>query len=285
MNAALPPGSTCLPLEYKELDVYETPASRTMWGFMKSKPRPCFTPGLLSEILDFFDNQLAAEPGNVPDFLVVGSAVPGLYNLGGDLSLFRNKILAGDLQGLLDYGTACVRAVCSAHHHPTAPRMTTISMVQGDALGGGFEAALSANVLVAERGTKLGFPEILFNLFPGMGAMTFLGRKIGYAEAERMILSGRIYLAEDLHEKGVVDVLAEPGEAPAAVLDYIRRASRALNGTVAARLAREISQPVNFGELQRIVELWAESAMRLTPKDLVMMERLVKRQTGKYAES
>lgn len=285
MNTSQPPGSIALPYEYRELDLYENPASSTMWGFMKSKPRPCFTPGLLSEVLDFFDNRLAADPARVPDFFVMGSAIPGLYNLGGDLSLFRGKILAGDLQGLLDYGTACVRAVYIGHRHPTAPRLTTISMVQGDALGGGFEAALSTNVLVAERGAKMGFPEILFNLFPGMGAMTFLGRKIGYTEAERMILSGRIYPAEDLHEKGVVDVLAEPGEAPAAVMDYIRRASRALNGTVAARLAREVSQPVHFEELQRIVELWAESAMRLTPKDLAMMERLVKRQTGKYTEA
>jgi DSF synthase len=48
--------------------------------------------------------------------------------------------------------------------------VTTIALVQGDALGGGFETALSSNVLIAERSAKLGFPEILFNLFPGMGA-------------------------------------------------------------------------------------------------------------------
>lgn len=51
-------------------------------------------------------------------------------------------------------------------------------MVQGDAFGGGLEFALSSNILVAEQGTRLGFPEILFNLFPGMGAYTFLYRKV-----------------------------------------------------------------------------------------------------------
>ena len=51
--------------------------------------------------------------------------------------------------------------------------------MQGECLGGGFEAALSSDVIVAEKSARFGFPEILFNLFPGMGAYSFLERKIG----------------------------------------------------------------------------------------------------------
>ena len=47
---------------------------------------------------------------------------------------------------------------------------TTISLVQGDALGGGFEAALCGDIIIAEKQARFGFPEVLFNLFPGMGA-------------------------------------------------------------------------------------------------------------------
>jgi len=51
--------------------------------------------------------------------------------------------------------------------------LTTISLAQGDALGGGFEAALSCSVIIAERRARFGFPEVMFNLFPGMGPTAF----------------------------------------------------------------------------------------------------------------
>ena len=87
--------------------------------------------------------------------------------------------------------------------------------MQGDALGGGFEAALSASVIVAEESARMGFPEILFNLFPGMGAYSFLSRKIGRRAAEEMIVSGTIYGARQLFDLGVVDVLTPDGTGEA----------------------------------------------------------------------
>jgi len=80
---------------------------------------------------------------------------------------------------------------------------------------------------------------------------------------------------------GVVDVLAEPGEGEQAVYEFVRRESRARNGTLALREAREVSQPVSYEELMRITEIWVDAAFRLGPKDLRMMERLVARQNGK----
>ena len=58
-------------------------------------------------------------------------------------------------------------------------------------MGGGFEAALAGNVLVAERGTRLGFPEVLFGLFPGMGAYTLLRRRVDAVTAEKIILNAK----------------------------------------------------------------------------------------------
>lgn len=63
--------------------------------------------------------------------------------------------------------------------------LTTVSLIQGDALGGGFEASLSSNLIIAERGVKMGLPEVIFNLFPGMGAYSILSRKVGAATAEK----------------------------------------------------------------------------------------------------
>jgi len=167
------------------------------------------------------------------------------------------------------------------HSHLNRPNVTSIALVHGQALGGGFESALAANVLIAERGAKMGLPEILFNLFPGMGAMTFLGRRVGHHQAEKIIRSGKLYLAEELYAMGVVDVLAEPGEGEGAVYDHVRREEKSRNGLLALRAAREVSQPAPYDELIRITEIWVDAALRLEAKDLRMMERLVSRQTGK----
>ncbi len=99
--------------------------------------------------------------------------------------------------------------------------MTTIALVKGNAMGGDMEAALSANVLVTEKLVKMGLPEVMFNIFPGMGAYQFLNRRLSPVAAEKMILSGKTYTAEDLYEMGVIDVLADEGKGEQAVKDYI----------------------------------------------------------------
>lgn len=268
--------------DYKELTVHIDVASKVGWLRMSAQPRPCFTPTLLAELLDFANVKMPAMGQNTPDFLVNASAVPGVYNLGGDLALFREKIENQDREGLLAYGKTCVEACYTAYAHPLHPALTSIALVQGDALGGGFEAALACNVLVAERQAKMGFPEILFNLFPGMGAVTFLGRKIGFSKAEKLMLSGQIYSAEELYEMGVVDYLAEQGEGELVVQKYIQRAARSSNGITAARRAVQLAQPVTLAELQAIVEIWTDAALALTPKALLTMSRLVNRQNTKF---
>jgi DSF synthase len=251
---------------------------------MNSEPRPCFTGVLLREIVEWFGDvaKRSDDPESVdPQYVVVASAHPGVYNLGGDLNLFRQLIEKRDRDSLLKYAQECIRPLFLNALHLNRPNLKTITLVQGDALGGGFECALSGNVLIAERGSKMGFPEILFNLFPGMGAMSLLGRRIGYTQAEKIILSGKLYTAEEMYELGAVDVLAEPGEGEQAVYEFIRKEARQRNGALALRAAREISQPILHDELMRIAEIWVDAALRLEAKDLRMMERLVSRQTGK----
>ena len=102
----------------------------------------------------------------------------------------------------------------------------TIGLAQGDALGGGLESLLSFNVIIAERQARFGFPESHFGLFPGMGAYNLISRRVGSAIAEEMILSGRIYTAEEMKEMGLVRILAEPGQGLVAAQDYIRDHSR-----------------------------------------------------------
>jgi DSF synthase len=206
------------------------------------------------------------------------SAKPVRLNyLGGDLALFIRHVENGDRDLLFDYAMRCIDALY-ANVVSFRSSVTTLSLVQGEALGGGFETALSSDVLIAEKRSRMGFPEILFNLFPGMGAYSLLSRKVGGKRAEQMILSGKLYTAEELHDMGLVDILADDGEGETAVFDYIRRENRARNGFRAFRQVRNGIDPITYEELEKSIEIWVDAAMQLEKRDLKMMDRLVARQ-------
>ena len=261
---------------YDALTIDYRADQEAVWYAMHAQPRPCFSPGLLADIAAFQDRTEAlARNGQMTiSYLVLHSRVPGVFNLGGDLNLFRQHIEAGDRAGLRTYAKACIDVLYANAIHLHLP-ITTISLVQGSALGGGFEAALSSSVVIAEKGAEMGLPEILFNLFPGMGAYSLLSRKLDARRAEALITAGRLYTAEELFEMGVVDVLAEPGEGEAAVDRYIKLHQRAANGRRAIARVREYLNPLTYEELIDIAEIWVDAALNLTPRDLRLMGKLV----------
>ena len=257
----------------QHLNTYYDPTYKIGWFMMDAAPRPCFTPTLLNELSDYLANvkaEMQQTNQEKYDYLVVGSSVDGVFNLGGDLNLFTSLIEKNDRDALLAYAIHCVDILYDNMFHFNCD-LTTVSLIQGDALGGGFEAALSSNIIIAERGVKLGLPEVLFNLFPGMGAYTLLSRKVGAANAEKMILSGALYTAEELYEMGAIDILAEKGEGELALYKYIKAMSR----------IKDLCNTVSYEELVAIANVWADAALNLTSKDIRMMTRLVNRQTAK----
>ncbi len=271
---------------FSQLSTHFDPKNNTAWLYMNGQPRPCFTPTLLKEIDIWHENirrEVDREQGVDLRYLVAASKTPGIFNLGGDLNLFKQCIAERDEVRLLDYAYACIKVLYN-NLSGLDRGLTTISLVQGDALGGGFEAAISSHVLVAERSAKMGLPEVFFNLFPGMGAYSILSRKVGPVEAERMMLSGKLYTAVELFEMGVVDVLAEDGQGEMAVYDYMRKEDKAPNSYQAIRRVKNACNPVTYEELKEITEIWVEAAMRLTPRDLRMMARLVSRQSQRRLE-
>jgi DSF synthase len=268
---------------FAQLDVEWSSAEGTVWCYMVPHPRPCFTPQLLDEIKrlpSLLKDSVFAESGEAhkPHFLVYGSRVPGTFNLGGDLELFRKLIETKDRKALEDYAKACIDVSYQVSSGFGLP-LTTISLIQGTALGGGMEGALAANMIVAERGVQMGLPEVLFNLFPGMGAYSFLSRRLGATETERVILSGKTWQTEELHELGVIDMLADPGEGETMVRNYIaERRRRSPNTMMALQRVRNLVNPVSHRELEEIAMVWVDAALRLNDRDLKIMDRLVKSQ-------
>ena len=256
----------------------------TLWCSMSASERPSYTPDLLKELARMQSGlQAIAKPQTRGDLqkirtLVVASNTPGVYNLGGDLPLFASAIRAQDRIALQDYAHKCVEIVFN-NSDGYGGKIATIALVQGQALGGGFEAALSCHAMVAERSARFGLPEVLFNLFPGMGAYSFLSRRLTPVAAESMILSGKIYTATELHEMGLVDILAEDGEGVAAVRRLIVDWERRGNARRAVRAMRDLVRPVTHEELISITDMWVDAALSLTEDDLRRMQRLVSAQS------
>jgi DSF synthase len=261
------------------------PVTGTVWGYFNPKGTPCFSLGLLKDIR-LHDNALAVNAGAVEvdgelrkaHYYVCGSRAPRVFNLGGDLALFVLLIKARDRDALAHYARLCIDNMYPRIQNYFCPTLTTISLVQGDALGGGFECAMSSDVLVAEESAQLGLPEILFNLFPGMGAVSLLTRRIGLRAAEELILSGKVLPAAKLHEMGIVDVLAKDGEGEAAVTEWIMRNDRRRNGLQAVHRTRQQVSPITREELDAVADTWVDAALRIEDRDLKMMGRIVRSQ-------
>jgi DSF synthase len=261
------------------------PAIGTVWTYFNPKGVPCYSVELL-KAMRAHDERLVTDGARVEiegemrevNYYVTCSRTPGVFNLGGDLSLFQLLIKTRDREALAQYAKLCIDVQYPRSQSFFSPTLTSIALVQGDALGGGFECALASDVIVAEESAQLGFPEILFNLFPGMGAYSLLARRIGMRAAEELMLSGKMLPAYKLHEMGVVDVLAPNGQGETAVRSWIADNGKRRNGMQAVFRARQFVSPVTRAELDGIVGLWVDAALRLSERELKMMSRLARAQ-------
>ena len=270
---------------FQHLEVRIDPEQKSVWLYCNSQPRSCFTLTLLRE-LDEFQSILKNRNGQLPHEgklvdieYTVGTSRHPVFSFGGDLVHFIKCIENKDREGLRDYAKRSIDAV----YYNNIGRelgLTTISLIHGNALGGGFEAALSSNVLIAERQAELGFPEVLFNLFPGMGAYNLLAQRVNASMVEKIILSGRLYSAEELYDLGIIDVLVEEGEGEAAVNSFIRSNRNRQNSLRAIRKVRDCVDPLNYQQLIDIGDIWVETAMKLSERETRVMSRLVNSQTN-----
>ena len=270
-----------LPLKHIRIGWDESLATVTLTSYVV--PIQCFSLGVLAELKQVTDLISELTRGTVRQ-LVFASDVAGVYNFGGDLSLFVLLVRAKSLHGLKLYGRQCVDLVhwleCAADRG-----IYTLALVRGDALGGGLESVLPVHCVIIERGTQAGFPEVLFNLYPGMGAWHFVARRSGFGVATRMITSGAIYGADELHRLCVVDVVAGAGDGERVLHQEIRKSQPKLRGLLSALRMRSRISPVTLQQLQNTVDDWAQAALGLTDRDLRLMERLARAQLQKVGGS
>jgi DSF synthase len=275
---------------FDQMTIRFEPEQNALWCMVDHPERPCFTLRLLDQIRTLQTRLRhglahASLSKDLPVRTIIwGSTFPGIWNLGGDLALFTRLIRARAAGELRSYAYACVDAVYQNLTKMGLP-VLTVALVQGDALGGGFEHALTNDLIIAERDSRMGLPEVLFNLFPGMGAYSLLCRRLDGVRAQKMILSGRLYEASELEELGVVDLVVSQGEGPAAVREYLERNRRRHGTLLALSRVRQRCQPVTYEELIDVTDVWVETALSLDEADLRRMEHLVRAQLRRHART
>lgn len=272
---------------FRQMEVRYDSANRIIWAYINPEGRACLNIDLLGDLrncffyIEQYNRTHFQNTGNCPiRYTILGSKHPTVYSYGGDLSLFKKMILERDRDGLRSYAQFCIDTGYLLSVNCNLP-MTTIALVQGEALGGGFEGALCCSVLIAEKRARFGLPEILFNLIPGMGAYQFLARRLPMKKVEEIITSGNVYTAEEMYEIGVVDVLSEDGAGEKTAYEFVREHSRRRNARNALSRVRQDVFRVTKADLERTADIWVDAALGLADHELKLMERLVRAQEAR----
>jgi DSF synthase len=277
-------------LGLSELRVELDPGLGAVWCFQQHHKRPNFTLPLLRDIraiqrlITDFHRDYPAEARRLAKFLLWGSDLKGIFNLGGDLSYFVHLLEQADVPRLRAYAMSCID-VCFANYSGLHADVIVGALVAGDALGGGFESALSCDFIVAESSARFGLPEILYGLFPGMGAYSFLSRRLGQAKAEAIILDGRLHDASEVNQLGLVEHIGAPGSGRAEMERHLSKLSRRFDAVLSIYKAKRRSFPISYQEMIDIVEDWVATAMCLSAKDLRKMKKLAVAQNTRLSLS
>lgn len=275
---------------FQTLDIDYQAETRSIWMTYRADAPQCYTLEMLVELLQLRDSLRALYASGATArypfrYLVMAASRPGVFSLGGDLETFAGAIRRQDLSTLLTYAHACVDLVYSYSQSLDLP-IVTLCAVHGQCLGGALEAALAFDFIIAEEDAVFGLPEVAFNTFPGMGAVTMLTRRVGPALTQQIVMGGRTYTGREMFELEVVDSLAPSGSARAAAVEWMREdGDKRWRRRRAIAEARRRSHPITHDELIRITELWAECSARIEERDLRHMERLVRAQRRLAAAS
>ena len=233
------------------------------------------THALLDEMLALLDGLTAGGGAeHRPGHVVLQSRHPEHFCVGGDLRLFESCIARGDAVALHDYSMRCL-ALMLGWSTALSSRATSIALVQGRALGGGFEMALGADRIIAEERSTFGFPEIVFGLFPCTGAMGLLQQRVGARQAERMMTNNRLYRARELHAMGIVDEVCADGEGEAAVARFIAERTNRHAAMLAVQRIRLRASGLERDACVRVVDDWVHAAMHLSADERRALRTLV----------
>jgi enoyl-CoA hydratase len=134
--------------------------------------------------------------------------------------------------------------------------LTTIAAVHGVTFGGGFELALTCDLIISDKMARFCFPELRLGLIPGFGGIPRLKRDLGNAVVRDLLLTGRSFNANKAQQIGLVSQVVGEGEALRAARATAAQLKKFDHATVVA--AKRFIKPIPHEELRQEIDLFCE---------------------------
>ncbi len=254
-----------------------------VWAYGNPKNCPCLTMSMFEDfysvqkdVLDYLKaNDM--KPKNPINFFVYASQVPEVFGYGGELNELIQVIENKDRQKLERCAEYVIKTTYINVMNFWAP-LQTIALIEGDTMGGGFQAALSYNTRIAEEQAKFGLQQTRFNLCPGIGIYSLLARAVGMNNADRIITSSKTYSAKEMQEMGAVTEVVPKGEGGKAIERYMKQYLRSFNVMQTLHAAKLRYAPFEYKELEDMAALWVDAMLRFDTAGLDRLKKIAEAQ-------
>ncbi|GAA4798575.1 crotonase/enoyl-CoA hydratase family protein [Lysobacter hankyongensis] len=250
-----------------------------LWSTWRACGKPCFSRELLQDmgygVSTLIDGTSPAS--HALRYFVMRSRWDGVFTLGADLGYFQEMILTLDRDALMAYARQSADMMY-ALHSGFGKGVASIALVQGRCIGGGFEVAVACDYLFAERQSEFGFPEIQLGIFPGMGALPILARRLSRSDYEAVCHTGKTFSADELKAMGIVDVVVETGEGEGAVVDFVKKRHGAFRSHQAMADIRRRASPLSRADFHADLDAWVDIVMSLDRRRLALLSLAAQKQ-------
>ncbi|MGP8232826.1 MAG: crotonase/enoyl-CoA hydratase family protein [Methylovirgula sp.] len=263
------------PLAQIKLD-YE-PQIKTLWVTIAPEPKPVFTLGLVDSvsrlqraIVSLWGKE---DYGQSPIRFFAYRAKGPIFTFGGDLDFYLDCIGRGDRGALQEHARLSIEGVLG---NATSLSGTAITMatIEGKGIGGGIDAPLSCNMVIAEEQTSFSYPEVKFNHFP-VASVAVLSRRVGTRAAHKLLSTGTEFTAAEFEALGALDAVAAAGQGEA----WLRKFASETMPMHAARLglyeAFHRRRAEEFrSELIALAAAWTDHMLKLSPMEISRLQRI-----------
>ena len=205
--------------------------------------------------LEKFVATLEAVGADAHSVILYSALKPG-FGAGADLREFYQWVQQYGQTEVATHARAYLERIHSVMNALDASPLTTIAAVHGVTFGGGFELALTCDLIIADKMARFCFPELRLGLIPGFGGIPRLKRDLGNAVVRDLLLTGRSFNAQKAQQIGLVSQVVAEGEALRAA-----RATAVQLGKFArqtAVTAKKFIKPIPYDELKMEIDLFCE---------------------------
>ena len=188
--------------------------------------------------------------------LIIFSTMKSGFSAGADLrelyQLIQQMGKAEVAKGVRSY----LERIHNVMNTIDASPLTTIAAVHGVTFGGGFELALTCDLIIADKTARFCFPELRLGLIPGFGGIPRLKRDLGNGVVRDLLLTGRSFNSTKAQRIGLVSQVVSEGEALRAARATAAQIAKFDRGTAMA--AKKFIKPIPHDELRQEIDIFCE---------------------------